>query len=433
MLDAGRFPLRIPFDLFENGTYGGGLWLPQREVNGVQNLYQDAAGTIPVTADGDPVGLVIDRSQGYDRGVVNLLTYTEDFSNAAWSKSRITISEASDGWWEVRESGGVSIHILQVLSITPSAVCRYEVDVMADGRNYALFSSSQAGGLGINLQTGAVVDTIGSLSNVTVTPLAEGGYRIGFTHTASAGENFNVYCSQDGIFSNRNYTADIALGIKVRFPSLSKGVDSVDYQPKTNTLAEGGNHLIQEVAGSRPTYKTDGTYEWLLPDGIDDFMGTAGAVDMKASVSSSAFAAIRQPSNSGTPLVYIELSVSPPTTPGTTGLLGSNTSLPYYRHRGTADKYSTGTSVTPGTDVVVSGRGNIPGDILTLYQNGIQKGQNNSDQGTGTLVNAPVYAMGRGDGSFYMNQRVYGLMLISRYLDDGQMLATSNYFAGLRP
>lgn len=50
----------IPFDpliFFANGEQGG-LYDP----SDLTTLFQDAAGTIPVTADGDPVGLMLDKS-----------------------------------------------------------------------------------------------------------------------------------------------------------------------------------------------------------------------------------------------------------------------------------------------------------------------------------------------------------------------------------
>lgn len=53
-------------ELFGEGQEGA-FYLPQPKVNGKQVLFQDAAGTIPVTADGDPVGLMKDLSpNGFD-------------------------------------------------------------------------------------------------------------------------------------------------------------------------------------------------------------------------------------------------------------------------------------------------------------------------------------------------------------------------------
>ena len=47
--------------LFGNAEQGA-IYIPRPIVNGVQSLFQDSAGTVPVTADGDPVGLMIDQS-----------------------------------------------------------------------------------------------------------------------------------------------------------------------------------------------------------------------------------------------------------------------------------------------------------------------------------------------------------------------------------
>ena len=47
--------------LFSNGEQGA-IYIPRPVVNGVQALFQDSAGTVPVTADGDPVGKMIDQS-----------------------------------------------------------------------------------------------------------------------------------------------------------------------------------------------------------------------------------------------------------------------------------------------------------------------------------------------------------------------------------
>ena len=47
--------------LFSAGEQGA-IYIPKPVVNGVQSLFQDSAGTVPVTADGDPVGKMLDQS-----------------------------------------------------------------------------------------------------------------------------------------------------------------------------------------------------------------------------------------------------------------------------------------------------------------------------------------------------------------------------------
>jgi hypothetical protein len=47
--------------LFGNGEQGA-FYIPRPIVNGTQALFQNAAGTVPVTASGDPIGLLKDKS-----------------------------------------------------------------------------------------------------------------------------------------------------------------------------------------------------------------------------------------------------------------------------------------------------------------------------------------------------------------------------------
>ena len=47
--------------LFGAGEQGA-IYIPMPIVNGAQALFQNAAGTVPVTADGDPVGRILDQS-----------------------------------------------------------------------------------------------------------------------------------------------------------------------------------------------------------------------------------------------------------------------------------------------------------------------------------------------------------------------------------
>jgi len=58
MLGAKRvFPRFLPIDLFADGERGA--WYEPRDIS---TLFQDSAATTPVIADGDPVGLMLDKS-----------------------------------------------------------------------------------------------------------------------------------------------------------------------------------------------------------------------------------------------------------------------------------------------------------------------------------------------------------------------------------
>jgi len=54
--------------LFGNGEQGA-FYIPMPVVLGTQALFQDSAGTVPVTADGDPVGRMLDQSENGNHAI----------------------------------------------------------------------------------------------------------------------------------------------------------------------------------------------------------------------------------------------------------------------------------------------------------------------------------------------------------------------------
>lgn len=121
--------LWTPAALFAQGQQGA--WYEPKP----EHLYQDAAGTVPVTADGDPVGLMLDRSRGLVLGpeFVTGDDATLDSSLGGWYASS---ADDSLTW----DSGQARLEVLQnfvgyaelnVPDISPSTWYIYEVDVDA--------------------------------------------------------------------------------------------------------------------------------------------------------------------------------------------------------------------------------------------------------------------------------------------------------------
>jgi hypothetical protein len=92
MLSPGQFS---PASLFAAGEQGA--WYDPSDFS---TMFQDSAGTTPVTAVEQPVGLILDKSgRGNNASqatagsrptlsaMVNLLTYTEQFNNAVWTQA----------------------------------------------------------------------------------------------------------------------------------------------------------------------------------------------------------------------------------------------------------------------------------------------------------------------------------------------------------
>src|SRR5690554_4332127 len=82
--------------LFGNGEQGA-MYIPKPQVLGQQVLFQDAAGTVPVVSDGDPVGLILD------------LSGNGNHSSQATSASRpIYLTDGTVDWLEL---DGVDDHL----------------------------------------------------------------------------------------------------------------------------------------------------------------------------------------------------------------------------------------------------------------------------------------------------------------------------------
>ena len=59
---AGVDSLQALINSLFSASEQGAIYIPKPIVNGAQALFQDSAGTVPVTADGDPVGRMLDQS-----------------------------------------------------------------------------------------------------------------------------------------------------------------------------------------------------------------------------------------------------------------------------------------------------------------------------------------------------------------------------------
>jgi|SRR5690554_1781941 len=104
--------------LYGNGEQGA-MYIPEPQALGQQVLYQDAAGTVPVMSDGDPVGLILDVSQGLERGPE--LNPSDNLSEWINSSSPTTLTTDSTGgayrtmltvgkWYYLRCTGSASVN-----------------------------------------------------------------------------------------------------------------------------------------------------------------------------------------------------------------------------------------------------------------------------------------------------------------------------------
>ena len=167
-----------------------------------------------------------------------------------------------------------------------------------------------------------------------------------------------------------------------------------------------GNHATQATAGSRPTYQVDASGRGYLSfDGVDDSLRTPTITP--GTDKAQMFAGVRKLSDAATGIIA-EHGIG-----GNYGVRISSSGAPTFAavSRGTvAITAQSASAYAAPVSAVVTGLGDISGDLAAVRTNGVQV-TNNGDQGTlGNYAASPIYIGRRGGTTLPFNGRVYGLI-----------------------
>lgn len=234
LLDFARAKVldpRITFTRASTGTFYDKDGILRTAQNNVARFDHN-----PVTEES--LGLLIEEQR------TNLVTYSDDFANAAWTKSGTTITSntvvAPDGALtgdKIVESATTASHIVAasatVVSGTTYTVTAY---FKAAERGFALLSlatSFPTTSIQINLATGAVTTGTGTPLSSSATNVGNGWWRAQLTVAANASGSgvVNIFPSIDGVWANRGYTGDGTSGIFIWGAQLEVGAFPTSYIP----------------------------------------------------------------------------------------------------------------------------------------------------------------------------------------------------------
>ena len=237
-----------PEDLFLNGEQGA--WYDPSDLT---TMFQDRAGTTPVTADGQTVGLILDKSKGLALGVEqiannNLTDWTTTGSATINSVTQFTLS-----------GNGLANRVTSPMFTEYATNSQQKAVVTLKANKSCSIKASNlwANSLAINLTT-----------------------------------SFQTFSIDIG-WEVLSYTDFLAFFTEADSPVV------IDVQSISAKFVLG-NHATAPSDAARPLYKTDGTYHWLQFDGVDDSMSTA-AIDFTATYKMSAFAGAN---TTGTPGIF---------------------------------------------------------------------------------------------------------------------------------
>ena len=425
-------------NVFNNSPQG--VWYDPSDTT---TLFQDSAGTTPVTASGQPVGLMLDKSgrgnhatqptaasrpiyrRGDSRGVVNQLTWSEDFSNAGWGKSGVTVSAAASSAFKVDFAS--NSQYVQQSTTTVEGGANYAVSIEAKRNSgkcvLRLTKSDSSVFVRANLDTAtqALVfkNTSGSatFTSATVTPVdAE------FDRYTLVG-NFTATQVFAGLMLVREASDETT--ITVRKAQMSKASTALPYQRNDGNL--GG------VATGAST-----DLHWLETDGVDDGMAT-GSIDFTGTDKVSVFAGVRKLSDAARG-VFCELSVGVATNAGSFvvsapeagasgyyGVFANGSALGGVRTNDAFGapissilkaSYNIG-STTLADEVAVRINGAVTATTVV----------NAGPLGTGNFGNHPLYLFRRGGTSLPFNGWFYGLAITGRLATNAETVATERFLA----
>jgi hypothetical protein len=233
------------------GTSGSGayLWGAQLEVGSTATAYMVSGATngfraVPVVSgSATPKGLLIEEQR------TNLLTYSEQFNNAAWTPSQASTTAnavaSPDGTVtadKLVENSANDYHLTAVSSVSVSASTAYTLTVFAKAgeRQWVrlLLSDLSGGGSGyswFNLGAGVVGSSSG-LTSSSITALSNGWYRIAITRSTGAGVSAEYVQIMLGTADGANasagaYAGDGTSGLFLWGAQLEAGSFATSYIP----------------------------------------------------------------------------------------------------------------------------------------------------------------------------------------------------------
>lgn len=360
--------------LFANGEQGFAY-----DPNDLTTLYQDAAGTIPVTAQGQPVGLILDKSKGAVLGSDVSKPFNSDWSSEV-------------GKIYVENSKLISTSYANTFSTLNNVV-------LESGRFYEVVVNMQ--------QTTRGTPRVALGDNIYSVPAGRvGEYR--FVGQSSKDTNL----------------------LRIYSGWLNEGGDWVMNSISVKKLA--GNHAYQTVSASRPILrKNDVTGAYYLEfDGTDDFLQTNN-IDFTSTDKVSLFAGVRKLSDAVA--MIVEFSSSITSNNGTFYLARSKptgtSDINYsFATKGTLVTYSLVDGFAAPHSAILTANSVISNDVNNFEVSGVLA-SSTGDQGTGNYGNHPLFIGRRAGTSLPFNGHLYSLIGIGRLTTDSETKALEKAIA----
>lgn len=363
-----------------------GLWY---DISDMSTLFQDAAGTVPVTGLEQPVGRVVDKSGRGNHATqatttarpvlsaqVNILTFSEEFDNAAWIKgtdASVTPNQA------VAPDGQLTADRITFSADATTGDINGIFTTVA-GRTYAesIWLWADVGQATITRLLFA--DDAGSTQGDLVVNLTTTPTRYSVSAVAPTGTS----------------------RLRLRCGTGQQGKSFYAWGAQANTGALAAGYQRTAAAG---VYNAVGFPNYLRFDGVDDWLGCNLDLASAQKVASYFSASVLNPG--GTRILF-EASTNSISTAGAIALLAGPDVR--FRSGGTTpiDAYAGAMTSAPK---VWTGLGEIATPLVSIRENSVLFATSNASQGTGNYGNLPFYIGSRAATTLFAQMSMYGLIV----------------------
>lgn len=334
-----------------------------------------------------------------------MLTKTEDFEDAAWVRDAGTVtpnaytSPTGRVFAKYTPDGtnAVNHRVRQAVTL-PAVAHTLSFEVKAAGYTGIKLRATNAW-VNIDLTTETVGNSL-NVSSSTIAALGDGVYRVSCTFSVSV-SNAYIYIDPTNTpgADTTAFAGDGTSGIYISAARVTLAIDA---------------HLPYQRVNTATDYDTDPAKfpAYLRFDGVDDALQT-GNIDFTSTDKMTVWAGVTKLSDALAG-VLVELSASKNANNGVFALFapltGGALDISWYS-KGTNERLAASTSESAPVTRVITGEGNISGDISSLRVNGAVVQTETSDQGPGNFGNYPLYIGARAGTSLYFNGRLYSLIV----------------------
>ena len=308
----------------------------------------------------------------------NLLTYTQEFDDTAWTKTNINVTanavSAPDSTTTAEKIIATAINASHEIrtpstSLTAGTYTQSVYGKQAEYRYLRVgFGSAFGGSAGyciFDLQTGTVTYSSNAGLISSMVDVGSGWYRCSVTNTTTVSISSTNYIGiSNTSTTGTTFLGDDVSGIYIWGAQLEAGSTATAYQrvgtdkvmmiSGARKLSDAATAVIAEYSASSVT--NNGSFGTLAPNGINEYSWRSrGTVTVGPNIDSASYAA---------PITH-----------------------------------------------VITGIGDITGDVATIRANGAQIATSSTDQGNSNYLNYPLYIGSRGGTSLFFNGQLYGLIV----------------------